>query len=266
MLKKIVTVGLVCTLVLGGSFTVCAEENATVTFTTESKLEYDGVEFYEDGTPKLSTAFEGIAPGETVKQTITMANANDKTVDFYMNADALQALEESAAQARGAGYDIQLSVGDTVLYDSKVGGYANENAAGSSEGILAMNEGALEGYVMVATLAKGETEDINMTIYFDGEAMDNNSQAVDYSNTFGQLGFSFRVSYEEPEGPTVIYNEVVKKGETKYTTKIVEIIEEKVPLASVVTGDNTVLFGGILVLLLGVSMIVFAGKKRNEEE
>lgn len=266
MKKKLITLATALVCLVGSTMTVCAAENATVTFTDKEKLEYSGVTFYEDGTPKLGTSFEGIAPGETAEQVITVANENEKTVDFYMNANALQALEESTEQAQGAGYVINLAIGDTVIYDSSVGGYESEDAGGSKEGILEMNEGALEGYVLIATLAEGESENITLSIYFDGEAMDNNSQSVDYSNAVGQLGFSFQVAYEDPEEPTVIYNEVVEKEETKYVTNIVEIIEERIPLAAVATGDAAMIGLGAVVLVAGLLLIVLTGKKKKTEE
>lgn len=266
MKKKLITLVMAIACLVGSSMTVCAAENATVAFTANEKLEYDGVTFYEDGTPKLGTSFEEIAPGETAEQTITVLNENDRTVDFYMNANAIQALEESAEQAKGAGYVIKLTLGDTVLYDSNVGGYASAGAGGSKEGILEMNEGALEGYILIATLEKGESENINLSIFFDGEAMDNNSQAVDYSNTFGQLGFSFQVAYEEPQAPTVIYNEVVRKGKTNYIKNIVEIVEERVPLAAVATGDAAMIGLGVVILGIGIALVVLTGKKQKVEE
>lgn len=264
--KKLITLAMTALLVMGSSMTAFAAENATVVFTENEKLEYSGVTFYEDGTPKLGTSFEGIAPGETAEQTITVLNNNERTVDFYMNASAIQALEESAAQAKGAGYDIKLTLGDTVLFDSTVGGYANDGAEGSKEGILEMNDGALEGYMLIATLAQGESEEINLSIFFDGEAMDNDSQSVDYSNTFGQLGFSFQVSYEDPEAPEVIYNTVTEKGQTNYVTQVVEIIEERIPLAAVATGDAAMIGLGVLILVVGVVLVVMTGKKKKTEE
>lgn len=266
MKKKLITFAMAVACLVGSTMTVYAAENATVTFTENEKLEYSGVTLYEDGTPKLGTSFEGIAPGEMAEQTITVLNENDRTVDFYMNANAIQALEESAEQAKGAGYVIKLTLGDTVLYDSNVGGYASAGADGSKEGILEMNEGALEGYILIATLAKGESENINLSIFFDGEAMDNDSQSVDYSNAFGQLGFSFQVAYEDPEAPTVIYNEVTQKSETKYVTNIIEVIEERIPLAAVATGDAAMIGLGVVILGIGIALVVLTGKKKKAEE
>lgn len=266
MRKRLITFVVSAMILIGSGMTVCAAEKATVTFTQKDRLEYSGVDFYADGTPKLGTAFEGIAPGETAEQVITMRNDNDKTVDFYMNASALQALEDTAQKARGAGYVIKLSAGNKVMYDSNAGGYAAAGTEGSTEGILKMNEGALDGYVLVATLAGNESEDIRLSIFFDGEAMDNSSQSVDYSNTFGQLGFSFQVAYEDPEGPTVIYKEVKQKGETKYVKNLVEILEERVPLASVATGDNALIGFGAVVLVSGIVLVVISGRKKKGDK
>lgn len=266
MKKKFMILAVAVALMTGNSLTVCAAGDATVTFTENEKIEYSGVGYYKDGTPKLGSAFEGMAPGEIREQVITIQNNNDKTVDFYMNASALQALEDSAKQAKGAGYEIKLTVGDTVLYDSNVGGYASAGTEGSTEGIREMNEGALEGYMLIDTLSKKQAEKIKLSVFMDGEAMDNNSQAVDYSNALGQFGFSFRVAYDEPDAPTVIYKEVTRKGGTNYVKQIVEIIEERVPLAAVATADPAMIGGGIAVMLSGILLVVVAAKRNKKGE
>lgn len=268
MKKRLFAFAMAAVMMFGSAMTVCAAEDATVTFTGKQKLEYSGVTKDENGT-KLSDAFQGIAPGETREQTIKVLNDNNRTVDFYMDATAISALEETGEQAQGAGYDIKLTAGDAVLYDSKVGGYADSTAQGSKEGLLEMNDGALEGFVYIGTLAKGESENVTLSIYFDGEAMDNDSQSIDYSNTFGQLGFSFRVAYEDPQSPTVVYKDVTKKGATNYVTKVVEIIEERVPLAAVATGDYAMVGFAVVVVGFGIALILLAGRKpkhKNEEK
>lgn len=263
MKKKVLLFGLIAIFTLGNVLTANAEgsASATVTFRADGKLVFEGTE-----GGKLGTSFEGIAPGETATQTITMKNENKKTVDFYMDASALQALEDGKAAAKGAGYEIKLRVGDEMLYDSTAGGYASNSAEGSTEGIKSMNEGALEGYVLVATLAKGQTKDIHLSIYFDGEAMDNSSTGIDYSDAFGQLGFAFQVAYEDPAGPTVVTKTITKTGETKIVKRLVEIIEEKIPLGAVATGDNALIGVGAAVLALGIILIIVAGRKKKVEE
>lgn len=262
MKKKFLLFGLITALTFGNVLTVNAEGDAAVVFGADNKLGFTGM---TDG--KLGTAFEGMAPGEEATQTITMRNDNKKTVDFYMDATAIEALEDNTMTARGAGYDIVLKAGEKELYNSKVGGYGedNENAAGSAEGIKAMNDGALEGYVLVATLAPGDTEQINLTVKLDGEAMDN-SGAIDYSDAFGQFGFNFKVAYEDPAEPTIVTKTITKTGEKKVVKNYVNIIEEQVPLSAVATGDNALIGVGIGVLVLGIFLIIFAGRKKKVEE
>lgn len=248
-------------LVLGmTAMPVQAAGEATVSFTANNKLEYSNVTTDGDNV-NLGAAFEGVAPGETRSQTITVQNDNNRTADFYMSAEAVKALERNTESARGAGYEMKLTAGDTVLYDSTVGGYgAGEEAAASQTGIEGMN-GALEDYILIATLAKGESTDVVLTIMFDGEAMDNTT-AIDYSWTEGQLAFDFKVGYEDPTGVTTVYKEVTHKGQAKYVT----IFEEGSPLAAVATGDASMIGIGIVVLVAGIFLVVFGKRKKAEEQ
>jgi len=248
--------------VLGTTLPAQAADVATVSFTADNKLVYSNVTV-EGNNVNLGNAFEGVAPGETRSQTIIVQNNNERTADFYMSAEAVEALERNTESARGAGYEMKLTAGETVLYDSTVGGYgAGNESAASSTGIEGMNS-ALEDYILIATLAKGESTNVVLSIYFDGEAMDNTT-AIDYSWTEGQLAFEFKVGYEDPSGITE-YKEVTKKGETKHIKKIVEIIEEAVPLDVVATGDTAMIGIGLLVLVAGVCLVVL-GKRKKEEE
>lgn len=265
MNRKILLSFMVTLLMMGNVLTVNAEEHATVTFEQDNDLVYSGLKTGSDGDEKLSTAFEGIAPGETATQKITIHNNNDKPADFYMHASALKALED-AGKGKGAGYEIKLTTGGKDLYNSNAGGYANNSSTGSKDGIKAMNDGALEDYVLIATLEKGESQDIDLSIFFDGEAMDNGNQGIDYSKSLGQLGFSFQVAYEEPGDPKVIYKTVTEKGKKKVIRKFIEIFENGVPLSPVATGDTALIGAGFGVLLLGIFLVILANKKSKTEE
>lgn len=264
MKKSILAIGLALSVLTAAGTTSFAQGEATVTFTANGNLEYGNVESGEGGV-KLGDAFEGVAPGETRSQTIQIQNHNSRTADFYMSAEAVEALERNAASAKGAGYEMKLTAGDQVLYDSAVGGYgAGSEAAASTTGIENMND-ALKDYILIATLAKGQSTNVVFSITFDGEAMDNTA-AIDYSWTQGQLAFQFMVGYEDPAEPTVVYKEVTKQGEAKRVNKLVEILEEAVPLSVVATGDGAMIGLGVLVLAAGVLLIVFGKKKKTEEE
>ena len=261
MKKKLLTLVMAAAVFCVMGTSALAADSA-VTFTTDNKLEYSGTLGSEEQGVVLGS-FDQVAPGDSITQTITLKNDNSLTVDFYMNAETLTALEEAVAQgqtASGAAYAIRLEAGDAVIYDSNVGGYSAAQQADSA-GLKSMNE-ALKDYIMVGTLAKGETKAIRMTIDFDGEAMDNTSGGVDYSNTLGKIAFNFMVSYEEPEAPAIIYKEVKQEEEP---TVITRIVDQLVPLAPK-TGDMAMIGIAAVVLIGGIVLIIFAVRKKNKED
>jgi len=278
MKRKVLALILAVTMFAGMSITSYANGNATVSFTADKKLEYSNVTPGENGTVNLGSAFENVAPGETKSQTITLFNENERTADFYMSTEVLDSLEKGKDAAKGAGYDIILSIKhnaeETVLYDSAVGGYkvTDSEETASATGIDAMNttlgkdanNDKEADHILVATLPKGDTADVVLSIAFDGEAMDNNAQGVDYSLTDGQIAFDFKVAYEEPSGEVII-REVSEDGEVTYIKKVVNIIENAVPLGAVATGDGAMLGLAVLVLAAGACLVVF-GRKRKVEE
>lgn len=263
MRKSFCAVGIAFAMLCMTVMPAQAAGDATVTFTENKKLEYSNVT--KDGADvNLGSAFEGVAPGETRSQTITIQNNNDKTADFYMSAEAVKALENGAAQAKGAGYEIKLTAGDKVLYDSTVGGYgAGGEGSASKTGIEGMN-GALEDDILIATLPKGKSANVVLTIMFDGEAMDNTA-LIDYSKTTGQLAFDFKVGYEDPTGTKTIYKVVTKTGEVKYVKNLKEIFEDAIPLSAVATGDTAMIGIAVAVLAAGILLMILGKRKKVEE-
>lgn len=261
MRKKILSIALALTMLMGTALTAfAAEGNPTVTFSEDKVLTYSNITETAEGSVSLGSAFEAVLPGETRSQVITLKNDNAQTVDFYMSTAVVQSLEE-ANKASGAAYEIKLTAGESVLYDSSLGGY-EASAQGNTEGLAELN-GSLEGDVFVATLEEGQTADVVLTIYFDGEAMDNTSVS-DYSNAFGALDFNFKAGYEEPNNEQIVEKIVVRKGETIYEKEIVEIVDESTPLA-VKTGDNTYVWVAVAVLVLGVLLFAMTGKKKDKK-
>lgn len=261
MKKKLLTLVMAAAVFCSMGMSALAADCA-VTFTADNKLEYSGTLGTEEQGVVLGN-FDQVAPGDSITQTITLKNDNSLSVDFYMNAETLTALEEAVAQgqtANGAAYAVKLEAGDTVVYDSNVGGYSASQQADNA-GLKRMND-ALKDYIMVGTLSKGESKEIRMTIDFDGEAMDNTTGGVDYSNTLGKIAFNFMVSYEEPEAPVIIYKEVTQEEEPTVITKIVDQI---IPLAPK-TGDVAMIGIAAAVLVIGVVLIVIAGRKKNKED
>ena len=263
MKRKILALGLAVTVFCASGITSFASDGATVTFKSDSTLEYD-----TSGTG-FTDAFKDVAPGEEKKLVIEVKNDNSRTADFYINAAAIEALEQDEEKARAAGYDIKLEAGGSVLYDSTLGGYqgAGTVGAGGEKGILGMND-SLEDSILFATLPQNGTSQVIFTIKFDGEAMDNdvyNLDGIDYSDTSGVVAFGFQVRYEDPTGQTVIVREVGEDGQVRYVRKVVEIFENAVPLGAVATGDGAMIGVAAVVLLVGASMVILGRKKKQEE-
>ena len=259
MKRKVLALGLAITMFCAMGITAFADGNATVSFTDDKKLEYSNVGTAEGGGVSLGS-FNNVAPGETITQTITVRNDNERTADFYISAEAVKALESGAA--KGAGYDITLKAGDTTsAADASTTGITGMNATlGKDE-----NGDGIADYILFATLPKGKSTNVVLTIKLDGEAMDNTAGGVDYSSTAGQLAFDFQVGYEDPTGQTVIVREVGEDGQVTYVRKVVEIIENAVPLGAVATGDGAMLGLAAVVLLVGASLVILGRKKKVEE-
>ena len=112
MRRKVLALGLAITMFCAMGITAFADGDATVSFTGDKKLEYSNVGTAEGGGVSLGS-FDNVAPGETITQTITVRNDNERTADFYISAEAVKALETGAA--KGAGYDILLTAGVAAL-------------------------------------------------------------------------------------------------------------------------------------------------------
>lgn len=229
----------------------------TVEFTTEDKLIYRNVSD-EGGNVSLGDTFTGMIAGETREQKIVLQNHNSHTVDFYMNAEALEALEETGKSAGGA-YDISLVLDGTTLYDSTVGGSekTGESYAQSTKGILEMNEGALQDMVYLVTLKTGERAELIFSVGLDGETITN-----DYSNALGKFGFDFLVAYNDPAG-TVTVEKVVRKSREP-RVEVVETVKNVV--VAVKTGDPAAIGALAGLLMLGIVIVFAAGRKKKTEE
>ncbi len=215
--------------------------DSTVTFGADGKL----------NTPSsVGSTFNGMAPGETKSLTIQVKNENNNTADFYMSTDVVKALEESHGGA-GAGYNVKLTAGGTVIYDSTAGGYTAAGT-GSTEGLKDINA-SLNDKILIGTLAKGASTDVILTIGLDGEGVDKAS----YAASLGQIDFAFSAGYEDPTGPYTVYKVVTKSGETKY----LKIFDQKVALAAQ-TGDTFIWWAGAVVILAGVVMVIMGLRRK----
>lgn len=222
-------------------------DGVTVTFGTDGRLVSEG------------TLDANAAPGETVVRTITLKNANNRTVDFYLGTEVLTALEEIDKTAKGAGYDLSIKVGDRTLYDSTMGGYAEDGTA-KDMGLKEVSE-VIKGNVPVATLSKGATETVTITVGLDGEGMDNVSDTLNYADAIATLQYEFKAGYDDPTG--IFKEKKIVEQREKNTT--VTIYKERVPL-SPQTGGSVIPFAGILLLVFGLLFIVLGSRRAKKNE
>lgn len=239
MKKRILTLGMVA-LLAGSVVLPVKAATPTVSFTDSGTLE---------APSEMGDAFKNMAPGEEKSLTIKVENDNAHTADFYMSAETTKALEE-AVSGSGAGYKVLLTIGGATVFDSTLGGYVG--GVGSKTGLTEMN-GALSDSMLIATLKKGESTDVVLTIGLDGEGMD----TLGYASALGEIDFSFKAGYEDPTGSFNIYKIVTKQGETKY----VKIFNQQVALAAK-TGDNFIWWAAALVLFAGIAIVVVGMKRK----
>jgi hypothetical protein len=223
----------------------------TVSLTADNEL------VYESGTADISTSFQDMYPSETRTAQIRVTNHNSHTADFFISQDTIQTLENSA-HATGGAYIYTLSVGNsadtaTPIFTTAVGGYSSAQVA-SAAGLDDVTE--IEDYTYFAKLANGESTNLYLTLYLDGEGFDTN-----YANATGSLEFHFRAYYDDARRTVVESKTVTSKGAT---TVVKRIVDEIVPLAGAVkTGDRTPILAVLSILLAGVVLVAIAGRRKK---
>ena len=218
----------------GFSSVVSAAEIQTVQLTEENQLVYT-----KDKT-ELSSAFDGMAPGDSRTVVIKIENQNSHKASFFISQKTT---------------------------DAYAGGYA-ENVA-SVKGLTEITE--LNEYRYMTALDPGESADVYVTLTLDGEGMDS-AGGIDYSHTAGAMEFEFRAYYADDRKPVVVTNYVTEHGEDNVVTKVVKkvipktVTEQLVPLANGVrTGDTLTVTVSAGVLVAGIVIVSIAVKKRKVE-
>lgn len=265
MNKKILILVFTMVLVFGLSLNAFAAE--TVTFTSDSKLTYHNNVGYDTDKISLGDEFIGMAPGETREQVITITNNNEQTADFYVSTKTIQSLEEILRSievmpnsADGGVISISLKVDsvdnskDFPLYQSKhVVAKNNSNLA------LELNKN-LEKDTFLATLKKGESINLILSIGLDGESIRNDDSINNYSNAIGLIEFDFSVFYDTPEKKVVVEENENVINMTVFKTKVANTV------AALKTGDTTPIFALSSILIIGTIIIFLTGKKKKKLE
>lgn len=226
----------------------------SVSFTDEEKM----VSSFK--TNDLDDTIYGLQPGDNAIIKINLKNQNKASTDWYMTNEVLYSLEDRSANAAtgGGAYTYRLTYTDkkgqeTVLFSSDTIGGDNVSEAG--EGLHAATD-ALEDYLYLDTLAKGDMGYVTLEVALDGE-----TQGNDYQNTLADLQMNFavemaaasRTTRTDPEQPLHRDNAPTPQRQPARPTNVVR------------TGDELNLTPFIAAACVsGVLLFVFAVYCRRE--
>ena len=172
--------------------------NWRVTYTSDGKMtdNYSASEYVD--------AVSGLQPGDDITFAITLSHENDSKADWYIANDVVKTLEEHS-EASGSAYEYRLTYTNpsgqvSTLYDSEVVGGDEGNG-------LADATNALEDYIGLGQLSKGQTAKVELRVALDGETEGNA-----YFDTLARLKLKFAVE-PEPEPTRRTERRTVQTGD-----------------------------------------------------
>lgn len=244
MKKKILSLAMAVTLLVGASFSVQAED-----YQGEDgwKVTFDGKKMENSFTSSdIDSAIYDILPGDSIEIHLDLQNTSKKDADWYMTNEVLQSLEDSKNVAEGGVYTYVLTYvnpkgEDRMLYSSESVGGEKDSAAG--EGLHEADD-SLKDYFFLDSMEAGKSGEIVLKVGLEGE-----TQGNDYQNTLARMQMNFAVE------PTV------EGSNTTVTKKIIKTIK---------TGDNAqvMVFVGVT-FLAGLTCLIVAitkMKKRDDNQ
>lgn len=122
---------------------------------------------------------KNLQPGDDVNYNVTVKNESDHATDWYMSNEVLRTLEEAGGSNGAYTYTLSYN-GDEIYSSSKVGG---EGSNGLTEATTATKD-----RIFLATLASGESGQVQLRVELDGSTQGNS-----YMNTLGSLQINFAV-------------------------------------------------------------------------
>lgn len=210
-------------------------------YAADSMITFDGEaeKFINANSEGEVFNLEGMYPGETRTETLTLVNNDYREMKFYMNSKVLDEFGNETSSGAIA-YDFNFKINGEDLFDGLVGGEDN------------VGEGMMEDNILIATLAKGETATLEMSVTADGDTMDNS-----YQDATGLVQYTFSVEYDD---------EAVNTPQ-KVVNTVVQTVTNRIEKA-VQTGDPATL--GLFGVLLGGSVVgivyLIATRKKKEED
>lgn len=187
--------------------------------------------------------FKNMNPGETRTQTLTLKNDDYREMRYYMSSKILDEFGNETTDASGIAYDVDFKINGETLFDGQVGG----------EDRVGMNEVGKQGdSILIATLGKGETANLEMTLTADGETMDNS-----YQGASGVVEYTFSVEYDDE--PQTVPEKVVNTVTKTVINPITKIVKTGDPAALTALGA---LCG---VSIVGIVFLFITRKKKGED-
>lgn len=291
MKKKLVNLRSLCGLFLAAGLAVSmpiaaygetsyGSSDWNVSFTADNKMQSTF------RSSDLDEVIYGIQPGDNVIIELELKNENPETTDWYMTNEILYSLEDRSANSgtNGGAYTYKLTYTDkdgeeNPLFDSDTVGGEGSEESGAGEG-LHQATNALEEYLYLDTLAKGDKGHITLEVALDGE-----TQGNDYQNTLADLQMNFAVELSrqpDTDGPQPTISpqpsrtpgSTVTPGASVTPTgpAMRRVPEIGTPTAMVQTGDDTSLDKYILAacisggVLLVLAIYGTAARKKGKEE
>jgi len=171
---------------------------------TNVSFDGDAEDFiFLDGSQDLFDNFKNIMPGEVRTQNIVLKNDDHRELRFYLSADVLDSLDTDTS---------------------------------------GLSSGRMSEDTLLASLQKGETTTVTMTLEVNGDSMDNT-----YQNREGLIKFNFSVEELDDQ------------------STIVEVVRNV--YESIKTGDATVIAPLLgLVAVSGFAVIFLLKKKKHKED
>lgn len=210
--------------------TVTLVMSMTTIYSADTNIIFDGNSedfIFLNGSQDLFDNFKNIMPGEIRKQDIILKNNDHRELRFYLSAEVIRSLDNDTS--------------GLSIYNISIANEGEEFYKGTLDDLAKLSAGRMSDDTLLATLQKGETTTINMTLEVNGDSMDNT-----YQNREGLIQFRFSVE------------------ELDDATTIVEIIKNV--YQGIRTGDATVITP--LIGLIGGSgiIIMFLLKRKKDKE
>ena len=218
----------------------------SATYTAGGKM----TETYPDNNKNVfADTVAHLQPGDDMTFTVKAIHSNGTAADWYVSNDIIKSLEEQGDDAEGSNYSYEISwkgpKQSRVLYSSeRVGGTDSDEGLGEATN-------ALEDYIFLERMSKGQRGTVTIKVALDGETEGNA-----YFDTLAQLKVRFAV---EPVTSNSKKNNNSKPSTSNNSRTIVR------------TGDETRLFplymamvvSGVLLMALVVQTM---REQRRERE